>query len=73
MLYLRIRSLIMPKGGLEPPRVSSPPPQDGVSTNSTTSAYLNLYHPIYSNRIMRRSVSVNKNVRVKSLEPEVRD
>jgi hypothetical protein len=28
----------VPKGGLEPPRVSPPPPQDGVSANSTTSA-----------------------------------
>jgi hypothetical protein len=28
----------MPKGGFEPPRVSPPPPQDGVSANSTTSA-----------------------------------
>ena len=26
------------KGGLEPPRLSAPPPQDGVSANSTTSA-----------------------------------
>src|SRR5919202_1538965 len=25
-------------GGLEPPRLSAPPPQDGVSTNFTTSA-----------------------------------
>jgi hypothetical protein len=26
------------KGGFEPPRLSAPPPQDGVSANSTTSA-----------------------------------
>src|SRR5208337_4974881 len=26
------------KGGLEPPCLSAPPPQDGVSANSTTSA-----------------------------------
>jgi len=30
------------KGGLEPPRLSAPPPQDGVSANSTTSARQNL-------------------------------
>src|SRR4051794_37796432 len=28
------------KGGFEPPRLSAPPPQDGVSANSTTSANL---------------------------------
>src|SRR5258708_28792272 len=28
------------KGGLEPPRLSAPPPQDGVSANSTTSAFI---------------------------------
>src|SRR5437870_371593 len=27
------------KGGFEPPRLSAPPPQDGVSANSTTSAF----------------------------------
>src|SRR5579864_3565897 len=26
------------KGGFEPPRLSAPPPQDGVSASSTTSA-----------------------------------
>ena len=29
------------KGGLEPPCLSAPPPQDGVSANSTTSARCN--------------------------------
>lgn|GEM_PF-2108629 len=29
---------MVPTAGLEPARVSPPPPQDGVSTNSTTSA-----------------------------------
>ena len=29
---------LVPKAGLEPARPKSPPPQDGVSTNSTTSA-----------------------------------
>ena len=29
---------MVPKGGLEPPRVSPLPPQDSVSANSTTSA-----------------------------------
>jgi hypothetical protein len=28
------------KGGFEPPRLSAPPPQDGVSASSTTSALL---------------------------------
>ena len=28
----------MPKAGFEPAQVSPPPPQDGVSANSTTSA-----------------------------------
>src|ERR1700687_413926 len=27
------------KGGFEPPRLSAPPPQDGVSASSTTSAF----------------------------------
>jgi hypothetical protein len=30
----------MPKAGLEPARLAAPPPQDGVSANSTTSARL---------------------------------
>jgi hypothetical protein len=29
------------KGGFEPPRLSAPPPQDGVSASSTTSARCN--------------------------------
>ena len=32
-------SYMVPKAGFEPARVSPPPPQDGVSTISTTSAY----------------------------------
>ncbi len=35
---LILRYSLVPKGGLEPPRVSPPPPQDGVSASSTTSA-----------------------------------
>jgi hypothetical protein len=31
---------MVPKGGFEPARVSSPPPQDGVSAKSTTSALI---------------------------------
>jgi hypothetical protein len=31
---------MVPKVGLEPTRLAPPPPQDGVSTNFTTSAYL---------------------------------
>jgi len=30
------------KGGLEPPCLTAPPPQDGVSANSTTSAFVAL-------------------------------
>src|SRR3989441_12815772 len=30
--------IAMPKAGLEPARLAAPPPQDGVSANSTTSA-----------------------------------
>jgi hypothetical protein len=37
--YLKI---IMPKAGFEPARVSPPPPQDGVSANSTTSAIISV-------------------------------
>jgi hypothetical protein len=33
-----MRKLRMPKAGLEPARLAAPPPQDGVSANSTTSA-----------------------------------
>ncbi len=33
-----IEKTMVPTAGLEPARVSPPPPQDGVSTNSTTSA-----------------------------------
>src|SRR5207249_12324393 len=32
----------MPKAGLEPACLAAPPPQDGVSANSTTSAILEL-------------------------------
>jgi hypothetical protein len=32
----------MPKAGLEPACLAAPPPQDGVSANSTTSAFLSL-------------------------------
>src|ERR1700680_2591108 len=32
------RSKLVRKGGFEPPRLSAPPPQDGVSASSTTSA-----------------------------------
>src|SRR5258708_35743848 len=30
--------IMVRKGGFEPPRLSAPPPQDGVSASSTTSA-----------------------------------
>src|SRR6201981_436232 len=35
--HLKIEMLVR-KGGFEPPRLSAPPPQDGVSASSTTSA-----------------------------------
>src|SRR5688500_5400240 len=34
----------MPKAGLEPARLAAPPPQDGVSANSTTSARFVSFH-----------------------------
>jgi hypothetical protein len=33
------------KGGFEPPRLSAPPPQDGVSASSTTSARVRTINP----------------------------
>lgn len=36
---------MVPKAGLEPARLAPPPPQDGVSTNSTTSAYFYFCRP----------------------------
>src|SRR5438309_359712 len=36
--------ILVRKGGFEPPRLSAPPPQDGVSASSTTSA-LGLFAP----------------------------
>jgi hypothetical protein len=34
---MKVKELVR-KGGFEPPRLSAPPPQDGVSASSTTSA-----------------------------------
>src|SRR5579862_183184 len=34
--------ILVRKGGFEPPRLSAPPPQDGVSASSTTSAGIKL-------------------------------
>ncbi len=36
-ILLKTNKLVR-KGGFEPPRLSAPPPQDGVSASSTTSA-----------------------------------
>src|ERR1700686_3100116 len=36
--YMNKNKLLVRKGGFEPPRLSAPPPQDGVSASSTTSA-----------------------------------
>ena len=38
------------KGGFEPPRLSAPPPQDGVSASSTTSAMLRRFGPLRIDR-----------------------
>jgi hypothetical protein len=35
----RNSQMMVRKGGFEPPRLSAPPPQDGVSASSTTSAH----------------------------------
>ena len=40
--YMSINELLVRKGGFEPPRLSAPPPQDGVSASSTTSALCEL-------------------------------
>ena len=37
---------LVPMAGVEPAQLSPPPPQDGVSTNFTTSAYCVEYTPI---------------------------
>src|SRR5579864_856387 len=39
MLPRRALNIMVRKGGLEPPCLSAPPPQDGVSANFTTSAH----------------------------------
>ena len=39
-MLLSVSMYLVPKAGLEPARLASPPPQDGVSTNSTTSALI---------------------------------
>ncbi len=38
---------MVPKAGLEPARLAPPPPQDGVSTNSTTSATGHSFWPFH--------------------------
>src|SRR6185437_7856205 len=47
---------VVPKGGLEPPRLSAPPPQGGASTNSATWAKVPVHgirraHP-YASRLV---------------------
>jgi hypothetical protein len=39
---LILNEFLVRKGGFEPPRLSAPPPQDGVSASSTTSALCKL-------------------------------
>ncbi len=38
LIYISLNALLVPMAGFEPAQLSSPPPQDGVSTNFTTSA-----------------------------------
>ena len=38
------RKIMMPMAGVEPAQLAPPPPQDGVSTNSTTSASITFYN-----------------------------
>ena len=38
LIFNRFLLIMVPKAGLEPARLAPPPPQDGVSTSSTTSA-----------------------------------
>jgi hypothetical protein len=45
----------MPKAGFEPAHREVPPPQDGVSTNSTTSAFM--FYILYRPAIYRRMVA----------------
>src|ERR1039458_426948 len=44
------------KGGFEPPRLSAPPPQDGVSASSTTSAL----QPLFANRLRENRRSARR-------------
>jgi tetratricopeptide (TPR) repeat protein len=46
------------KGGFEPPRLSAPPPQDGVSASSTTSALAFLATPILRGLTPNRSPKI---------------
>ena len=45
------------KGGFEPPRLSAPPPQDGVSASSTTSALIKTSLPKQHLIIAKRRVA----------------
>src|SRR5438093_13659151 len=50
----------MPKAGFEPAHLAAPPPQDGVSANSTTSALFLVSHPCdRSTHPWERSVPVS--------------
>ena len=50
--YSIVKEFLVRKGGFEPPRLSAPPPQDGVSASSTTSARNTAEN--YSRRKMHR-------------------
>jgi hypothetical protein len=50
-IYLYLR-----KGGLEPPCLSAPPPQDGVSASSTTSA-LKIGLVTFQNQALQKPVA----------------
>jgi hypothetical protein len=49
--------MMVRKGGFEPPRLSAPPPQDGVSASSTTSALCNFHALNNLNRSASEGIS----------------
>jgi Protein of unknown function (DUF1186) len=54
-ILLIIKTMVR-KGGFEPPRLSAPPPQDGVSASSTTSAGSKLH--VVNNLAMSASAGI---------------
>ncbi len=54
--------ILVPMAGLEPARLASPPPQDGVSTNSTTSAILMSLNLQITEQIPRPQIGFHRNL-----------